>query len=405
MLDRMLRTLAVTLLTLPAAAGGGGDQVSWRGKTHALEKLPPDLDAAARSALLDWRPFAKECGYRFDLESKGRVLVLSPVDATAPERTLDLVARTVELFEAALPVPERHKPASAAAPEPKSAPTGAQPLPEDPEEAPVGAPPKPANGTGTSTAAAAKTDPDPAAVLDKRTAVLLCLRNGEDYEKALDFAARLEPYLVAWLEQAKQQSGFTLERPLCGGMVLNQPDQEEWNPDNEAVNRCMQLLVLRRFGTQPYWLAQGLAWYAEFGVQKSVYCFPYRTGFVGIGEHTDWDKELASRFDASAKEPVAIEDFAGLKRGTWDAARARTAWGVADYLARTRPRDLAALLEDLRFEREIKSRRHKADGTWERIPDYELPLADQKRIFVARLGPKTFAEMTEAWRKAVAGHD
>lgn len=398
-----LRILALAWLTLPAAAGGGGDQVSWRGKTFAIEKLPPDLDAGARAVILDWRPFAKERGYRFDLEPKARVLVLSPTDATAPERTLELVASTTELFEAALPPPERRRATSTPAPEAKATPKSApQPLPEDPEEPPARAPQKPATGTA---AAAVKIEADPADVLDKRPAVLLCLRNDEDYGKALDFAAKLEPYLLAWLDQAKQQSGFTLERPLCGGMVFNQPDQEEWNPDNEVVNRCMQILVLRRFGAQPYWIAQGLAWYAEFGVQKSVYCFPYRTGFVGIGEHTDWDKALGARFSSSPKESVALEDFARLERGTWDDARARAAWGVADYLARTRPRDLSGLLEDLRFERDQKNRRTKGDGTWERIPDYELPLADQKRIFIARLGPKTFAEMTDAWRKAVAGHD
>lgn len=393
-------------LALCAPLAWAGDEVTWRGKTHPIDALPAELEAPARQAVLDWRPWIKQLAYRMDLNDKARVLVISPADGGTPEHALALVDRTVALFEQSLPVPTRRTQAvaNATTPDKKAATSKAtpEPLPEDPEEPPVGAPAPRAMTTTASTDPTPPPVADPLALLDRRTAVLVLLEKGDDYGPVLQYLAHLEPYLAGWTERAKTQTGFVLERPLAGAMILAQPSQEEWNPDNEIVNRTMQLCVLNRFGTQPFWVQQGLAWFAEFGVLKSVYCFPYRDGFVGVEEHTDWDKDLAWRFEKREKKPVDVSEFADWKRGTYDGACARIAWGVIDYLARNRPRDLAALLEDLRFERDLKDRRVKNDGSWERIPDFELALEDQKRILTECLGPRTLPDLSAAWRRAGA---
>ena len=62
---------------------------------------------------------------------------------------------------------------------------------------------------------------------------------------------------------------------------MNAAGMEEWSPDHEIVNRVAQLLFLRRFSQQSFWLQQGIAWCAEWGYDSSLYCFPYRHEFIG----------------------------------------------------------------------------------------------------------------------------
>ena len=65
----------------------------------------------------------------------------------------------------------------------------------------------------------------------------------------------------------------------------NPAGMEEWDIENELVHRLAHLLLLRRFGQQPFWLTMGFSWYVEKEMRGAIYCYPYRSGFVWASEH------------------------------------------------------------------------------------------------------------------------
>ncbi|MCC6406838.1 MAG: hypothetical protein IT453_06715, partial [Planctomycetes bacterium] len=324
-----------------------------------------------------------------------RFVVLSPAASAYVEHAAPLIDKTFDLAARALPTPPPRT-VVAEAPARPAAKTANEPgpLPEDPEEPPAGAPPP----TGKSSGAEVRTVT--AVELAPAPAVILLLQDHAAYARSVQYLVELESYLKPWVDEASTESGYALERPLCGSMVIDQPDQEEWNPDNEIVNRCMQLAVLQRAGRQPNWIMQGLGWYAEFQLQRSAYCFPYRHEFVSIAEHTDWDELLANRYGDRDATPLAFADLVACKRGSWNTAAAHRAWGAIDYLVRKDAVALSSWLQDLRAETVAKSRRDLPDGTWITEAGFELPAADQERLLLLRFGPKVVAEMQRAWTRA-----
>jgi hypothetical protein len=174
---------------------------------------------------------------------------------------------------------------------------------------------------------------------------------------------------------------------------------EEWNPDNELVNRLAQLLLLRRFGQQPNWLLYGWAWTAEITLLDSVYCFPYRDEFVWATEHTAWPGMLRELFKRRASKPVRPEEFAGWPRGTYRDTEAKISWGVVDYLVRNRSADLPAMLEALRAYRDEHDREIVDGLTWQRRRNYVIPLEEQERMMDEHLGEDIWRDMTRWFRK------
>jgi hypothetical protein len=225
---------------------------------------------------------------------------------------------------------------------------------------------------------------------------MLVLKNSADYGTALDFITAAHPYLAEWKPSALQQIGFALEEPLCGAYNETSPGQEEWNPDNELVHRTMALLVMRRFAEQPYWLRTGLCWYAEMGVLKSIYCMPYREGFVGVGEHGGWIQALNSMYSGRGKDPLRMEELA-LRRGKWDEKLAKTALGMVDYLGKTNPRSLSGTMEELRHYADMNGRQINTDGTWTKIRDYEVPGEQQKLLLERHFGVNVLHDVIAFW--------
>ena len=109
-----------------------------------------------------------------------------------------------------------------------------------------------------------------------------------------------------------------------------------WRSENELVNRLARLLVFRSYGPQPTWLSVGAAWNIELEVMRDIYCF-YRAGFVGIGDHGGWETELKREFKKRKKDPLALDEFAGWRRNTWDEHKAQLAFGMVEYLSRHEP--------------------------------------------------------------------
>jgi len=231
--------------------------------------------------------------------------------------------------------------------------------------------------------------------------VMLELEGPEDFGLLLDDLGKRFSYLASWAQGEKQQLGFVLERPLAAAFLGSAPELKEWNPKNELVNRAAQLALLERYGRLPHWLTQGLAWHVELSTCGSIFCFPFRSGFVAKKEHRGWSEQLkALRFhgpgpsgpDRPMRSP-AIEDLTGWKRGSYENDRALLAWGAASFLAKRRAEALPQILEDLRAIREKESRITQPDGTWRLDPDYEVPPKTQQEILEARAGGDFFAEL------------
>lgn len=388
---------AVILLAAAAfAQGPKPGSVSFRGKIYEPAQLPADVGAAAKAAVATWAPWAKTRGYRLDLDPSRRVLLLSShSNVDAP---LSLINKTGALFDSLLPAAVSPAgpvtPAVSAPSAKKAAPVPADDwIPEDPESPPPGAP-KTLPPDRETLAPLERTAG--AFEADSKTAVMLIAKNSADYGSALELLASLYPYLAEWRAGVVAQIGFALGDPLVGAYNENSPGQEEWNPDNELVHRTMALLLMRRTQHQPYWLQTGLCWHAEMTIAKSIYCMPFREGFVAIGEHGGWLAALNSIYSGRAKQPLRVAEF-NLQRGRWEDKLAKTALGVVDYMSRTNPRVLGSLMEELRRFADQNSRVTAADGSWTSVKDYQVPEEQQKLFLERYYGATVLEDMIVAW--------
>ena len=232
-----------------------------------------------------------------------------------------------------------------------------------------------------------------------RTAVLFELVGPKSLEAATGHAAAQVPRLAGWAASARSGTGFVLEEPLAAGWMKSVSGVEVWSPENELANRLARLLTLERFGRQPHWLAQGLAWHLEIGVCKDVYCFPYRTGFVSKKEHRSWPRMLADQMEARGERPVEMAELAGWRRNSWDAPRAGLAWGAATMLAEHYEDELPRVLAAFAALRVKDGRDVAADGSWTWIPDHEIPAEGQLELLDRELGVDFLTELGRFARK------
>lgn len=389
----LLLPAALLLAGAAASARSTETRLHWRGRSHALDALP-ELGDAPRAAVEAWAEFARARGLRLDLEDQGRLLLITPGDALA-ERQLPLVQRVLELFERELPpppVPADELAADGARSQPPAPSTrAADELPEDPE----GPPPRwksPVTLTVIPDYEWGRGTLEP----DVETATMLVLADMEHQFAAVDVLVAREPYLEGWARTAREQVGFVLERPLCGAFVLAAEGQEEWSPDHELVHRVASLLFLRRFGQQPWWLLVGWSWHVEIALLSSVYCFPYRDEFVWATEHEGWERELVRELSARGSKGFDLELVAGWKRGTWKPEPAHQAWGLVAGILALAPGKLPAALDELRRFRDLHDRKATSATTWERVREYEIPVADQLRVLRAHLGQDFERRLREA---------
>lgn len=374
----------------PLAAAGDEAGVYWKGRFVAADELPDAIRPSARAAVTAWAEWAKANEYRLDLEDEGRVLLGSPSEKKSQlERWRALEARTIALFEELLPAPPR-----ADAPKPGEAsdppPAGTDELPEDPDGAPAGFEP---SFTWSYTFQWGSAPPEP----DADTAVLFVLRNEEAQGALLGDLARRFDYLVEWTKAAHSYTGFVLEQPMMGAYLLDAAGQEEWNPDNELVNRLTQLLVLRRFGRQPYAFVQGLAWVAEQRLCGAIYCFPYRNEFVWATEHTSWESELAKCFqpkDAS----IPLDDLLAWNRGKYQNEAAQISFGLMRFLVQNHGGELPAFLEELRVYCEAHSKIDLGNGNWQRDLAFRVPEAELERMLADHFGADVLEQAAEYLR-------
>ncbi|MEW6074510.1 MAG: hypothetical protein AB1726_18185 [Planctomycetota bacterium] len=378
--------------------------VRWRQEDHQASALPAELGAEARSAIETWQKWAAEQHYRLDLSADERVLLLSASGSSRRSQQAKLVAGALRFFDERLPAPA-HRAGLAAlagglAGEPAPPAGGDEPIPDDPEgDPPPLGPPRGVGAEGLE---------DPPEITwawgagsvppDTETIVFLVLKKPNDYQSALVQLAKIAPYLEPWIAGARKYTGFVLEQPLAGAFVEAGEGREEWDPDAELVNRIAGLLLLRRFGRQPYWLTQGWAWVAELELRGGIYCFPYRSEFVWAVEHTGWPSTLRTKFASRTGDPLRLEEFAAWPRGTYQGDAALLSWGFADFLVAAHRAELPALLEALRVYRDAHDRIPLSATEWRRDPDYEIPLETLDELFRAHLGEDYLAAAARRFR-------
>ena len=384
----MLATCALVAFAPHVDAGAGNKGIlRWQGRQYAPDALP-EMPVPARAAVEAWAEFALANEYHMELDDEARLLFISRGTDSVTKRRVELIEETIELFDRMLPPPPPTT-VEASANRKKRSKAIEDEIPEDPEGPPPGWKPPTVVEQTIEEYRWGATDIAP----DTDTMVLLALRNERDYHATLDALAGMQDYLKRWVKEAKDDLGFVLELPLAAAYVLNASGQEEWNPENELVNRVARLCLLRRFGQQPHWLVQGWAWYAEFAITDAVYCFPNRSEFVSVAEHADWNRDVEQRLKRLGKRPLKLEVVAQWKRGTYEAGASRYAWATVDWTLRRHPGKLALLLDDLRRFREKSSRRDTSDTSWERVRDYEIPVGAQTAIFQARLSNDFLSDM------------
>ena len=391
----MLSCLAALALLAAAPAGAQSAQqasATWKGQRYAPEALPADVPEPARAAVAAWAEWAGETRYQMDLGQDGRVMLVTPVGGSASGQRR-LAERTLKHFDKLLPPAGPTSPREPEKPTPPEDP--APPLPEDPggSTGPKARPPQ-VGEPSWSYAWGSGTRP-----LDTETVVLVVLRHPADQAALLAFLAKGWPYLSSWTAQAEGVNGFVLEEPLVGTYLLSAPELEEWDPDAELVHRTAELLLLRRFGRQPYWVQQGLAWQIEQAIQGGIYCFPHRSGFVGVGEHGGWDKDLKRAYARLPGDKVTLSDVTGLRRGVWDELRAKAAWGAVGFLLRAHPGEFRAALAEFHSDWDGNSRVSQGGGHWVRDLEYEVTPATQRAILERTIGPDVLAELALSFQK------
>ncbi|MEO0650328.1 MAG: hypothetical protein AAFZ65_06585 [Planctomycetota bacterium] len=374
-----MQTSLLAALILAASGPEAPDELApltWNGDDYEATELPEELIASAGEAYRGWAAWAATHDYKLTLSADQRVLLVQQ-ERKKTKKKLALIEDVLEYFDELAPLPEREV------------------------EEPTG----PTSGGGDAEGEAAEDGTwsweweDDGGPLETATAVILQLRNEKDQRSVIDKLVSDFPYLEEWSRRAGLQAGFTLERPLCAAWLDTALGQEEWDPDHELINRTTQLMLLRRFGQLPYWLVQGSAWAAEWQLREALYCFPYRTEFVYATEHSAWLDMLKSDFKRRDDEPLALDEITSWRRGVWDGGAARKAFGLVWFLQAHRPGALSELAEALRIYRDEHNRLENADGTWNRIPNWEVPSKEQQRVLFEAAGEDALVEASRFFER------
>ena len=379
--------LVAALAAAPAGSGAGkAPDVEWKGQRWSLDELPKKFPDDAREVVVSWSSWAEEQEYRFLVDPDGLLVLVCPDGDGEAGRRLQLARDTAKAFDKHLPAPDRPE-VVADLDKPRDDDDG-EVIPEDPEgDEPLFGDVTVEREEEWSYEWGAGTRP-----LDSGAISVFVCRNEKEYRTLVDALSERRAYLAEWADEAKTILGFAIEDPLVGAFLLGADGLEEWDPHNELVHRVGHLLMLRRFGQQPYWVVKGWAWWSELAIRGSIYVFPYRDGFVGVGEHGGWDHILRNRFRDRDAIPT-MDDVARLVRGTWDDFAAGMALGTVTSLVRERPDDFIQLLEKLREGWESGSRVDYADGTWERDRTFVLTPRLQLELFESTLGADVFVEL------------
>jgi hypothetical protein len=336
---------------IPPLVPGDARGVLHEGSVHAFDALPGAVGPSATKAIGEVRSWCERTGKIAALDAEQRfLLVLDPKERRALRRH-EAAIETAAWFDARLPPPSQD---------------------------------------------------DAAKERDLPTAIVHLVRDEAEQGLLLDDIVTRQPTLKDWSKTAKKKPGFVLYEPLLIAVLVKPKGVARWNAEHDMANRLAQLLVERRFGPQPDWLALGVGWCAEWRIDAEIHCFPNRTDAVQRAEHGAWGNEIrrecAKRIDEDGSvAPLLPLELSACRRGAWHAAGSRRAFGMASYLLAQPPQDVSDALHDLRRAREALARK-----TTPPVPDdLELPPDEIDAVIGKRLGEDWRVKAT-SW--IAAGH-
>jgi hypothetical protein len=228
-----------------------------------------------------------------------------------------------------------------------------------------------------------------------KTVVVVGVRQ-EHYADVLEAVATQHEPLRDWASAAaSNRSGFVLSEPLVAVWIEDPPGMEEWRRENEVVHRAAAELLAQYAPHLPDWLQVGVAWHIEERVMDSIYCLPYRTGFVSIYEHTDWDRNLSQMFRRRRRTPLDLQEVAEwIPRQGYDQDKANMAFGIGRYLADHVTESLPPILRELNEQITEKRKVSTGEFTWNIDTNYRLPIPEQLALLQKHAGETFLTEVT-----------
>ena len=364
--------------------------VLFDGKHHKVTRLPDSLEAAPREAVEEWAGWAEEEGYVMALSDDQRLLFFSSEKSDLGKR-LKLIHEAQELSDVLLFGPEDRR-----SPRPASAPSTEGGGPD-------GAPRRSGQGSQEPGGTSAQPEPieppaDSLMELGSEVAIVMELDDQVHMLQVLEKLGHEHAHVKSWLAEAPSHSGFTFETPLVGAW-RPVPENEEWDERAELINRVARLMLTREYGPQPFWLSMGFAWNVEEEMLGGIWCYPFRAGFVWATEHTAWPKDLKKSFSDRGDYPLQPDELCEWTPRTYDARSAPLAFGMVHFLAEHHPEDLPGLFDAYHKAWSAGSVLVKDDGTWERKPDFSLPVEEQAKLLVRTTRDDLFEQVTKYFSK------
>ncbi|HET6203543.1 MAG TPA: hypothetical protein VFI25_12155 [Planctomycetota bacterium] len=327
--------LGVALLAVALASGEKSrDSGLWfEGRRIPYSSLPADLPSATRTVLERERAFAEKNGLRVYAKARGPVVLVSEWGDSQNLALLGDAERLAAEFPRLFP---------------------------DPKE-----PPPLADEELDTT--------DPSAPFP-----LYLLSSPAIYQSLAQRLASEHEYLQGWAAKAARLQGFNLYRPRISVVLSG----TYGDPHHWVVHNLTHVLSHPRYGRQPFWVEEGMAWYAEDALLRGVFAFCYRDNFLWDAEKSGWSTDFAGLFRSG--KPRSVLDLASLRPGTYTSGeagvkdpRALLAYGLVAYLGNERREEFAALL--LAFAKDGAEQ-----GGFE--ASYEVPVETQRKLLVEILG-------------------
>ena len=350
-----------------------GDSIalSWNGKNYKTDKLPEGIPKGTLEALEYFSPWAKEMSYVAQLSESGSFVMFTHKKKFSSRDWSKAIAPALELINEFAPLPDRGS-------------SGAETGQSEPET----------NGEFSVTWGEVHD-------LEHYAANFFDVKNSEHMASLLEYIGKREEKPADWAKSYSNLPGLILHRPLAGIIVGTAPGVEEWDPLNESINRIARMMLVRRFRTIPYWMSVGIAWNVEFDVRGNIFCFPHRDRFVGVAEHGGWRDDLKVQFKKKSGPKLDVGQLANWRIGTYDPIQAARAWGTVSYINKAKPGALGQIIEDLRLITDEKGRMTRADGTWERIPNFSPSAEDQLEVMERHLGKSFLEDVTSYFNKGM----
>jgi len=328
--------LAITLslfLAAPFAGGRADRNLCIDGQWGTLAKVPESVPAAARALIERERSFVEKNELKLYTSTKTPVVVISEWNESAARSRVEDVRLAIEAFREIFP--------------------------------PAAAPPPVADDEIDNVDPEA---PFPIYLLDP----------GPTYEALVDRLIAEHEYLEGWGTRAKTLGGFHLYRPRIVAILPSYFD-----PKHQVIHDVTHVLAHQRYGRQPFWLDEGIAWYSEDAMLRGIFAFCYRHNFLWDAEKTGWSRDFSNIFRGRGDRPT-IEDLTRMMPGSYTAGesgvkdpRAVLAYGLVAFLVNERRDGFAKVLDAFAND---------AAETGEFEPTYETPSSRQIEILRAHLG-------------------